>query len=559
MKGLTGELMTGTSMGRLIANSMARRVARALRITPGIRRLVMVDAAVAGAATPSVPAAPAMRHPHSGPREGDHIPGGWATPIGRQTRAVSGLAALVTVLAVPLPGTPASAEGAVRATDVFAIESPGSARLTWTYDGYAPSGWRVTTSTGQAYDPPYAGQYTGDRWAATVHGVPNGVPVSFRVIAVDLEESPPSEPSNTVTPRAPRRTNTWAAARPMRIDRTHARAMRLRNGKVLVLGGYSNVGDLQHTKRTAELYDPRTNRWSPARPMPDQLGGFSATLLRNGRVLVAGGFMDDNNEVPTAEIYDPARNRWSAAAPMPHPRSMHTATLLKDGRVLAAGGVDGSRTRRTADVYDPRRNRWSRTGNMTSPRAYATATRLRNGDVLVAGGSFNGPASRTAQVYHVATGRWSRTGSMATARDFYSGATLARLPDGKVLVAGGDDASDARARPVRTAELYDPTTARWTATGSLHVGRDTSSRLVTLSRGRVLVVGGTDGITGLPYAEVYDHATGRWHRANDMTELRSQPIAVRLADGRVLVAGGEEAFQNESSTAVRTAEIFTPR
>ena len=108
---------------------------------------------------------------------------------------------------------------------------------------------------------------------------------------------------------------------------------------------------------------------------------FTATLLADGRVLVAGGGIEGpsgRQSTKTAQIFDPTSNTWAATAPMPHARRFHAATLLTDGRVLVTGGFDEDAGGAIAavDVFDPSNGRWSTLGSMSTPRNAPTAIRL---------------------------------------------------------------------------------------------------------------------------------------------------------------------------------------
>ena len=132
---------------------------------------------------------------------------------------------------------------------------------------------------------------------------------------------------------------------------------------------------------------------------------------------------------------------------------------------------------------------WSPTGDMTTPRVYHRAARLPDGKVLVAGGistDFVGSALSSAEIYDPTTGSWTKTGSMATARKEFS---LTLLPNGKVLAAGGSDGSSA----LCSAELYDPATGAWTPTGATHDCHWVPSAVLLTNgplSGRVLIAGG---------------------------------------------------------------------
>jgi hypothetical protein len=124
------------------------------------------------------------------------------------------------------------------------------------------------------------------------------------------------------------------------------------------------------------------NTWTRIGSMTVPRSAFTATLLPNGQVLVAGGGF---RGLATAELYDLCTGRWTATGSMSVARAGHTATLLTNGMVLVAGG-DSANGGTSAELYDPRSGRWTRTGSMHEARRYHTATLLPSGQVLVAGG-----------------------------------------------------------------------------------------------------------------------------------------------------------------------------
>jgi hypothetical protein len=177
-------------------------------------------------------------------------------------------------------------------------------------------------------------------------------------------------------------------------------------------------------------------------------------LLANGNVLVISGVDCCNNVQRKVEIVDVATGSWTATGDLITARYYPTATLLPDGKVLVAGGsADGVHGLDTAELYNPLTGQWSATGNMTAPRLGHTATLLPNGKVLVAAGgsalypSLLGTVMLTsAELYDPSTGSWSVTGNLNTLRSWHR-ATL--LTNGKVLVAGGYASSP------NSTELYD--------------------------------------------------------------------------------------------------------
>jgi WD40 repeat protein len=159
-------------------------------------------------------------------------------------------------------------------------------------------------------------------------------------------------------------------------------------GKILITGGRTaNNVSLQST----EIYDPMTGMFAAGPDMKVDRYRHTATLLHDGRILFTGGYSStQTNTVSTAEIYDPVNNAFTVLnnTGMTHPRMDHTATLLKDGRVLVAGGWNSveSRTVASADIFDPATNIFTPTASMSLSRHEHTATLLPDGRVLVIGG-----------------------------------------------------------------------------------------------------------------------------------------------------------------------------
>ncbi len=247
-------------------------------------------------------------------------------------------------------------------------------------------------------------------------------------------------------------TGMWSNTGSLNKTRFGLTATLLQNGWVLAAGSDGDAGD------TAELYDPATGTWTSADNLNSARGFHTATLLPNGNVLVAGGCISSMfgvcNPKISAELYDPASGTWSNTGNLNMARdATSTATLLPNGKVLVAGYVnDDIGVTDSAELYDPAAGTWSNTGNLKTARGRHTATLLPDGKVLVAAGSDLSATLNGAELYDPATGTWSNTTSLNTGRASHT-ATL--LSNGKVLVACGTGDTG---NTLYTAELYDPGT-----------------------------------------------------------------------------------------------------
>jgi hypothetical protein len=370
-------------------------------------------------------------------------------------------------------------------------------------------------------------------------------PNSYLAWYVDALSNSTAYPSGAIAP------GTFGLTGSMLVNEDTPTTTLLQDGRVLVTGV------------AAQLYDPATGAFVQTGQMPSPRWGRSATLLQDGEVLVAGGANSDGTAFDaSAQLYDPKTGKFTATGSMTMPRSFHTATLLQDGRVLIAGGnntvqsmnTDGSSTPikqlDSAELYDPRTGKFTATGSMTTGRAFHTATLLADGRVLVAGGSpdgtyWSGPGSSlaSAEIYDPNTGKFTATGSMATAR---SSANATPLPDGRVLIAGGKTDWQQLAAP----ELYHPKTGKFAAGESTPAAHFVATSTL-LQDGRVLLI--TDLGTRLYNAQTSTSgATGSMALNSDgFTILNFYPhAAVLLQDGRVLVLGGEATGAS--------AEIYQP-
>jgi WD40 repeat protein len=333
---------------------------------------------------------------------------------------------------------------------------------------------------------------------------------------------------------------TVKATSSMSVARACHSATLLRNGKVLIAAGMLSEG---HYERSSELFDPATNAFSPTGSMAVGRACHIATLLPNGKVLVAGGA---NGSDASAELYDPASGTFARTGDMNAVRDGATATLLKSGKVLVTGGFDFSRRvgQASAELYDSASGKFTLTGSMRAARSAHTATLLPDGKVLVVGGGIGRNVLSDAEVYDPITGRFSPAGTMPLPRHKHT-ATL--LAGGRVLITGGADNRDWNGRYV-TSLLYDPTSGTFTPSSAMSAARfkmrDASA---TLPDGNVLVAGGSTVV------ELYDPASGTFSPVEGTLDTeRFYQTATTLPDGRVLISGGYDP----SITSTARAWIF---
>ncbi len=266
----------------------------------------------------------------------------------------------------------------------------------------------------------------------------------------------------------------------------------------------------------------------------------TATLLADGRVLIIGGCATDGcttaDGEPTTEFYVPGHG-FTAGPDMLEPRQGHSATVLPDGRILIAGGWprEGTAPLSSAEVYEPETGRFEPTGSLSMGRGGATAIPLADGRVLVAGGQIaGGESTATAEVFDPRRNAFTPVAPMPEPRD---AAVSIALPDGRVLVAGGQDS---RGAALSTALLYDPEADTWLPTGSLSTPRNKAA-IAALPDGRVLVLGGaTDDDHVLQTTEIYDPATGTFGPGPAMDVQRYKLAVTASTDGRLVVVGGTQ-------------------
>ena len=317
-------------------------------------------------------------------------------------------------------------------------------------------------------------------------------------------------------------TKQWVESGILNVPRQRHTATLLSDGRVLVVGGAGGMGNNAASLDSAEIFDPMTGTWQEVAPMSQPRVEHTATLLADGRVLVVGGY-DGDEHLASAELYNPDADRWISVSDLNQSRGGHAAVLLQDGKVLVAGGFDNGSgvngSLASVEFWDPNApGPWTQAADMPEVRGQGhTATVLADGRVLIAGGWHN----RDGNVFPVDTmifdpaiefdsmnpdNPWETAAPLSQAR---SNAEAVRLPNGQVMIIGGEVGTSERRRSV---EIYNPDrdVNRWDEVTLVNEAR--SDFTVTLLHDdndeiddfEVLIVGGLghDGVV-LPSSEIF--------------------------------------------------------
>jgi glyoxylase-like metal-dependent hydrolase (beta-lactamase superfamily II) len=307
-------------------------------------------------------------------------------------------------------------------------------------------------------------------------------------------------------------------------------ATALPDGRVLVAGGFLEEGSTQG----AEIFDSDAGRFSPLPAMLRTRHSHTATLLPDGKVLIAGGYGEGTTTLAAAEIFDPKANSFAPTGSLLAARAGHTAALLDNGKVLIAGGVGPEwHFLSSAELYDPATGKFLPTGSMSVARESHVAVRLLDGRVLIVGGHRDRREEiklhASAETYDPNSGVFNRVGDMRVRRHKHDAVLLS---DGRVLITGGSDERDSRG-VYDSSEFFDPETAAFTAGPQMKLGRyKHAGSSLLLPNGLVLIAGGA------PQAEIYDPRSNSFVLVGGEARIAGQFAAVAPVKGGVLITGG---------------------
>jgi galactose oxidase-like protein len=341
---------------------------------------------------------------------------------------------------------------------------------------------------------------------------------------------------------------TFTATGNMTTPRFLHTATQLPNGKVLIVGGYTGCDSTCRPVASAELYDPASGTFAPTGRMT-AAHTTGAVLLPDGRVLIAGA--DSTHTAPSLEIYDPTSGTFSAAGKTATLTGAVSTTLLNDGRVLLSGTVGTFPP--GAELYDPASGISTPVANWPQFDVWFPLV-LADGSVLLLSNDSD------PEIYDAAAGTFRPlsspySGIAGSISHYYPVRSAILLLNGTVLFTGDNSFSNDR-----RAELYNPATGTFAATGSLSTARNFHSATL-LPDGTVLVAGGEDQSGSRPLlatAEIYDPGTSGFSETGNLSSARYAHTATLLNSGQVLLTGGFTTRMNVSGTPVASAELYTP-
>jgi hypothetical protein len=354
----------------------------------------------------------------------------------------------------------------------------------------------------------------------------------------------------------------WTATGPMSVSRSGHTATLLADGKVLAAAGFTTdaIGNSLNLS-SSDVYDPSSKTWAASGSLQTARGGHSATLLKNGKVLVTGGYTGFLSQaLASTEIYDPTTGAWTAGASLTTARFSHSATLLPDGTVLVAGGNTIANQNgvvfpvlTSAEIYDPVTDAWTPTGSFTTIQGPFTTTLLPNGTVLAISAGASHPPG--AEVFDPATGRWNSIATPTLTAGIWASVLL---NDGTVLVFGGTTAPSG----YTSATIYDPAANTWSAKGNFAFPSNQSFDPVLLSNGTVLIdssasYSGVNQFSGGTYLVpvIYDPKAGTATPTANYPYGGDGGSVTALQDGSILIAGGDTGLARTNS-ALRKAVLY---
>ncbi|GEM_PF-3983139 len=304
----------------------------------------------------------------------------------------------------------------------------------------------------------------------------------------------------------------WATAAPMPTARAGLAAATGSDGRIYAIGGYGADGA---SAAAVEAYDSTAKTWDTVAPMPTARDALTAVAGADGRIYAIGGESSPKARsvqtappatpfkgIATVEVYDPHTNTWTAASPMPTARWGLTAATGSDGSIYVAGGCTGTicdpaHFLNTVEVYSPSTNTWRTVAPLPTSRVYAQAVSTTDGHIFVLGGcckvtGASGPAlTETVEEYTISTNTWATVTALPSPR-FSSAAVTGH--DGRIYVMGGTDIRNSNS-PQATVDAYTTSSNSWSGVAPMPTARGALAA-ATGPDGRIFAIGGRTSSAG---------------------------------------------------------------
>jgi len=341
-------------------------------------------------------------------------------------------------------------------------------------------------------------------------------------------------------------TQNWTTLAPMSTERFIFRTEVI-DGKIYAIGG-EKVGSVL---RSIEVYNPTTNTWTTLAPMSTERVCFQTEVI-NGKIYAIGGSGRTSAPLSLVEVYNPTTNTWTTLAPMSKGRYTFQTEVI-DGKIYAIGGTTFENTPLSlVEVYNPTTNTWTTLAPMSTERA-GFRTEVIDGKIYAIGGvsPINGDSVflSLVEVYNPTTNTWTTLESMSIPRELFQTEVI----DGKIYAIGGETKYGV-ALPV--VEVYNPTTDTWTTLESMTIPRKWFQTEVI--EGKIYAIAGESNTSTAPYlclasAEVYNPSTNKWTALESMTTSRRWP-QTEVIGGKMYAIGGSIP----SSGTLKSVECYTP-
>jgi hypothetical protein len=365
--------------------------------------------------------------------------------------------------------------------------------------------------------------------------------------------APSATPSAATSPSAPSPSASASPSPEVRVvraaqmlrPRTGFDSVVLGDGSVLAVGDDSAClpGPAEPGSETAERYDAATDTWTAAESLNNPRKSFATVVTSDGRALVLGGTNANDELFSSTKLFDPATGRWSDGPLLDLARADPVAATLADGRVLTGSTtiiLETSSTT-TTEILDAAATAWAKASPVEGLSVYSF-TALTEG-LLAVGDAFE--IESMIVLFDPADDAWVSIDSPAVLRQL----SLVALDDGGALAFGYEDLAVGRSPSVRV-ERFDPATRSWGQAAPMSTPR-ADAMAVRLADGRVLVAGGATSdemdaaAQALATTEIYDPDADRWSAGPDLLEPRKDGHALLLEDGSVLIHGGDASFNTE--------------